>query len=175
MIYVALFRGINVGGKNILPMNELRTAMESLGARGVQTYIQSGNAVFVSDEDDAGIWSKRIREAIRRAHGFEPQVMVLPLPELEQAIADNPFPEGQSDPKTLHLGFLLEPATATKLDKLDALKSASERYQMTDKVFYLHAPDGIGKSKLAVGAEKTIGVPMTMRNWNTVQKIRELA
>ncbi len=104
--YIALFRGLNVGGKNILPMKELVAILESLGSHSVKTYIQSGNAIFRNKVESASRLSNRIKAAIKEKHGFEPYVFLLDLVEMEKAIASNPFPEAESKPKTLHLYFL---------------------------------------------------------------------
>jgi len=174
-ICIALFRGINVGGKNILPMKELVDILEALGARNVRTYIQSGNAIFQCHEVSFPQISAQIAAEIRKRRGFEPSVLILGLDDLEKAIAENPFPEGEADPSSLHLGFLASTPANPDLIKLDYLKKESERYRVSESVFYLHAPEGIGRSKLAAGVEKVLGVPMTDRNWNTVCKIREMA
>lgn len=172
--YVALFRGINVGGNNALPMKELASMLESLGASHVKTYIQSGNAVFRSAKKEAEL-SKAITAEVKKRRGFEPNVLVLSLKKLQSAIAANPFPEAEADPVTLHLGFLASPPKNPDLKKLAGLKKDSERYALKGDVFYLHAPEGVGRSKLAAQSEKALGVPMTDRNWRTVCKIRELA
>jgi uncharacterized protein (DUF1697 family) len=173
--FIALFRGINVGGKNLLPMTELVGLLEDLGARKIKTYIQSGNAVFQTAEEDIAQLSRRLAMEIKQRHGFEPCVIILGLAELEKAMAENPFPEAEADPSSLHLGFLASAPTSPDLKKLAALKKESERFHLTERVFYLHAPEGIGRSKLAARAEKLLGVPMTDRNWRTVGKIREMA
>ncbi len=87
----------------------------------------------------------------------------------------NPFPEAEAEPKTLHLFFLASAPEAADIESLTEAKSPSERFHLTDHVFYLHAPDGIGRSKLAANAEKYLGVAITARNWRTVQKLREMA
>jgi uncharacterized protein (DUF1697 family) len=173
--YIALFRGINIGGKNTLPMRELVTILVDVCAQNVKTYIQSGNAVFVSPEEDTSRLSNKIRAEIKKRRGFEPQVLLLELEDIERAIRKNPFPEAATDPKTLHAGFLASVPAKPDLRTLENLKSDSERFHLIDKVFYLHAPEGIGRSKLAANAEKLLGVPMTDRNWRTVCKIREMA
>lgn len=174
-IYIALFRGINVGGRNTLPMKELVGVLEELGARNVRTYIQSGNALFVGAEKDTSRLSKKISSEIKVRCGFEPHVLLLELEDFERAIRKNPFPEAATDPKTLHAGFLASVPQKPNLSMLESLKSDSERYRLIDKVFYLHAPEGIGRSKLAAHAERGLGVPMTVRNWRTVKKILEMA
>lgn len=173
--YVALFRGINVGGKNALPMKALVAILEDLGAQNVKTYIQSGNAVFVSTEKDPSRLSNKISDEIKKRLGFEPHVLLLELEDIERAIKKNPFPAAATDPKTLHAGFLASAPVKPNLETLERLKSNTERFHLIDKVFYLHAPEGIGRSKLAANAERLLGVPMTDRNWRTVSKIRDMA
>ena len=173
--YIALFRGINVGGNNILPMKALVAVLEKLGSASVRTYIQSGNAVFQHEVESASRLSDQIRAAIKESHGFEPQVLLLDLAQMEQAIASNPFPEAESEPKTLHLYFLAARPAQSDFRALDTLKQANEQYSLNDQVFYLHAPDGIGRSKLAAQVEKSLGVAATARNWRSVCKIMEMA
>lgn len=173
--YVAFFRGINVGGNNPLPMKELVAALEGVGARRVRTYIQSGNAVCESAEVSPARLSQQISAEISKRCGFEPHVQMLTLDVLSQAIAENPFPDAAIDPSSLHLGFLSSPPKSPNLERLSALKKDSERFLLTDRVFYLHAPEGVGRSKLAANAEKLLGVPMTDRNWKTVCKVMDIA
>ncbi len=87
------------------------------------------------------------------------------------AIESNPFPKAVSSPKTLHFYFLAEPATNADLKALDNAKIRTEKYKLVDRVFYLYAPDGIGRSKLAANAEKHLGVVATGRNYRTVDKL----
>jgi uncharacterized protein (DUF1697 family) len=173
--WVAFFRGINVGGNNVLPMKDLVAALENAGVRDVRTYVQSGNAVFRSEETDASSLSDRIGTAIREGHGFEPRVLLLGSEEVERAVRSNPFPEAESEPKTLHAYFLASTPERPDLGALERVKSDRERFVLGDGVFYLHAPDGVGRSKLAANAEKLLGVPATARNWRTVRKILEMA
>lgn len=173
--YIALFRGINVGGNCSLPMKELVATLEEIGARNVRTYIQSGNAVFESAENNLARLSKQLSAEIMKRRGFEPHVQILTLEALKQAIAENPFPEAVADPSSLHLGFLPSRPKSPDLQKLSSIKKQSERFQLIESVFYLHAPEGVGRSKLAANSEKLLGVPMTDRNWKTVCKVMELA
>ena len=162
--YIAFFRGINVGGRNALPMKEIVAILEDLGSQKVKTYIQSGNAVFVSPAKGTLQLSKMIRVEVKKRRGFEPHVLLLELEDIERAIRNNPFPEAETDPKTLHAGFLASTPEHPDLEKLESLKQGSERFRLVDRVFYLHAPEGIGRSRLAANAEKLLGVPMTDRN-----------
>ena len=173
--FIALFRGINVGGNNSLPMKELVVILDEAGARKIKTYIQSGNAVFESEEKNLAQLSKKLAAEIKKRHGFEPYIHIIEFEALKKAIEENPFPEAESDPSSLHLGFLVTKPKSPDLEKLSCLKKESERFHLSDGVFYLHAPEGVGRSKLAASSEKLIGVPMTDRNWRTVCKIRELA
>ena len=169
--YIALFRGINVGGTNVLPMKDLVAQLENLGSQNVKTYIQSGNAVFQNKEEDASLLSNKIRAAIKKSHGFEPQVLLLEPEEIERAIESNPFPEAEPEPKTLHIFFLATMPKDLDLGALESIKSDRERFALEDRVFYLHAPEGIGRSKLAANIEKLLGVSATTRNWRTVRKV----
>jgi uncharacterized protein (DUF1697 family) len=172
--YIALLRGINVGGRNRLPMKELRSLLQGLGYENVKTYIQSGNVVFESDETDVKALSHEISTVIAGNYDFEPRVMVLTAEEVEAAAAGNPYPEAESAPKTVHLGFLDSEPTEPDLEKLESFRKENERFELREKVFYMHAPDGVGRSKLAANSERLLGVPMTSRNWRTISKILEM-
>lgn len=173
--YVAFFRGINVGGKNLLPMKDLVKRLESISLQNVRTYIQSGNAVFETDETRASTLSNRISSTIMVSHGFKPRVLLLQLENVEKSVGANPFPEAAQAPKSLHFFFLASAPGNPDIHALEAAKSDSERFILTDNVFYLHAPDGIGRSKLAANAETLLGVPATARNWRTVSNVLEMA
>lgn len=172
--YIALFRGMNIGGKNIVRMDELRSILERLGLNDIKTYLQSGNAVFRSDETDAPKLADRISEAIEKKRGFKPRALLLEEKDLEKAIESNPFPEAESNPKALALMFPFSPPADPDFKTLDDLKTKTEKYKLIGNVFYLFAPDGFGRSKLATGVEKCLRVPTTGRNWRTVRGIREM-
>jgi uncharacterized protein (DUF1697 family) len=173
--YIALFRGINVGGNNILPMVELVLVLEELGLSNIKTYIQSGNVVFQSKKINSVELSQKICAEIEKRYGFVIQVLILDVDELQSAIASNPFPEAEAEPNTLHCFFLLSLPEKPDLKVLEKVKKDSEQFKLIDKVFYLFAPEGVGRSKLAMKVEKTLGVAVTARNWRTVRKIMELA
>ena len=173
--YIALLRGINVGGKHILPMKELRELLENLGMRNVRTYIQSGNVVFQSMENDTSRMAATISGAILEEYGFEPAVLILTSQEMEEAMVANPFPETVSEPKFLHLFFLASLPRSPDLQALEGLKKGEERFELRGAVFYLHTPEGIGRSKLAANVEKKLGVPVSARNWRSVSKIMAIA
>lgn len=171
--FIALLRGINVGGNNKLAMSEFRELLSTLGCEDVTTYIQSGNAVFKHSKTAADL-SKSISEAVHLKFGFRPSVMILPAKDYAAIIAANPFPAAVSEPKALHVWFLGEEAVNADTQRLDEFAVDSEKYVLNDSAFYLHAPDGIGRSKLGAGVERCLGVPATARNWRTVIKIGEL-
>jgi len=170
--FIALFRGINVGGNNILPMKELVKILESLGCEKTRTYIQSGNAVFQS-AGDRPLVGRRMSEEIGERYGFTPKVLLLTLADLKAAVAANPFPTNLG--KELHFFFLESQPSAPNLARLNELKVGREAFLLHDRVFYLYAPDGVGRSKLAARVEQCLGVLVTARNWNTVQKLLALA
>jgi uncharacterized protein (DUF1697 family) len=172
--YVALLRGINVGGRNRLKMKDLASMLTGLGLHNIKTYIQSGNVVFQSNPFDPPALAEDITTTIAENYGFDPSVLILSAANFQQALAGNPFPEADSAPKSVHLYFLASPATDPDLDTLKTYQKENERFLLTDAVFYLHAPDGIGRSKLAERVEKALGVAVTARNWRTAGKIMDL-
>ena len=172
--HIALFRGINVGGHGRLPMKELVSLLEGLGAMNVRTYIQSGNAVFESPGKDRSRLSGEIAAEVKKRHGFQPQVLLMRVEALEEAIANNPFADAIDDPGKLHLGFLATAPKSPDMAKLEKLRNDGERYRVIGSVFYLHAPQGVGRSRLFGNAERLLGVPMTSRNWRTVCALRAM-
>lgn len=166
--WIALLRGINVGGRNKVSMQTLRSVLESVGCRRVRTYIQSGNVVFDSPSKSKRSLSKRLGDAIESHFGFRPNILVLTPADFRSAIQSNPFLDAQAEPKTLHFYFLESVPKSSELDTLSDLATETERFQLVDTVFYLHAPDGIGRSKLASGVERKLGVAATARNYQTI-------
>lgn len=173
--YIALLRGINVGGHHKLPMRELVGLLASLGLKKVKTYIQSGNAAFQSERTDSSALAEMISAAIEESHGFKPQTFILDMAALETAMAANPFPEGEAEPKSLHFFFLDAAPENPDMSALEAVKKDSERYELIDNVFYLHAPEGIGRSKLVDKVGKGWDVSVTARNWRTVSRVMAMA
>lgn len=172
--WIILLRGINVGGHNILPMADLRAALTSHGLQDVATYIQSGNIVLTSATSDVKKIASETAQLIEQAFGMELDVRALSANTFQRIIEANPFPEAASDPKTLHLSFLAQPPDAFKLTTLEGLAGNGGRLVLHDQTIYLHAPNGIGKSKLAQRMEATLGVASTSRNWRTALKLMEL-
>ena len=173
--YVALLRGINVGGRNLLPMKELRSVLGELGLRGVKTYIQSGNVLFEAEDVDEHELARRISSVIESKKGFAPRVLVISSGKFQSAADANPFNGAHEEPGKLHLAFTGEAPAEPDMELLESVRAPNERFELIDGVLYLHAPDGIGRSKLASKIEQALGVPTTMRNWRTVSKLLEMA
>jgi uncharacterized protein (DUF1697 family) len=172
-VWVGLLRAVNVGGHNILPMAELRTALSGAGLAGVRTHIQSGNLVFRSDRPRHDL-APLIADTIHARFGFRPPVLVLSPEELERARDGHPFAQAKAEPTTLHVFFMdrvLPDATAAFLKSVAAPR---EGYAFRGKVLWLHLPDGIARSKLA---QRVMALPMdiTARNLRTVAALVDLA
>ena len=165
--YVVLLRAVNVGGKNLVPMKEFKSLLENKGVQNISTYIQSGNIVLQSESSPTQL----IQEVIESEFGFMPQVLVLSESEFKQSIENNPFSEGEG--KFIHF-YYCQDHPAINNEKLQKYCSETEHYQLVGKVFYLHAPSGIGRSKLVANIESCLGVPATGRNLNTVNKIESM-
>ena len=172
--FLALLRGINVGGNNPIKMADLRACMEDLGARQVETVVQSGNAVFDLAPSKRGSFQRSMVKTIGERFACEPRVLLLSASELFATMDANPYPEAVQAPKTLHLLFLEKRPGAPKREAIQRLCAADESWSLLGRCFYLHAPRGIGRSKLAAGAEKCLGVSATGRNWSTLTKLRVL-
>ena len=162
--YILLFRGINVGGHHLLPMKDLKSLLEEEGYEDVKTYIQSGNVVLKSKSTP----KSTIAAKINTVYGFSPEILILSKTEFERVVSANPFPLYAGN--TVHFYFCAKKPALDKL-KLESLASDSEKYQLQNKVFYLHAPDGIGRSKLVSRIEACLGVSATGRNLHTVLKL----
>lgn len=173
--WIALLRGVNVGGKNILPMKELRALLEGLGMANVKTYIQSGNCFFQSDLATSEEMEALLEEKIETNFGFRPKVLVLKAEDLKTAIEANPFADSVEDPKNLHLFFLSSSVGEVDYDKMNSSSTSAEEYSLVDQVFYLHTPNGFHGSKVARVAEKCLGVAATGRNLRSAMKIAEMA
>jgi uncharacterized protein (DUF1697 family) len=166
---IALFRGINVGGKNVVAMKDLTRVMQTLGCTDVTTYIQSGNVVFNAGDT---VTPEHIQQALQADLGIEASVQLLTEDDLRGAIDRCPF-DG-ADAKTQHYFFLESAPADPDLDAIEHAAKDSERWALIEKTFYLHAPDGIGRSKLAASAEKLVGVGATARNGRTVDKLLDM-
>lgn len=171
---IALLRGINVGGKNRLPMADLRSIARNLGFTNATTYLQSGNLVLHDGGLDLGGVSAALTDAIRRVAGLEIRVTTRTAAEWAGVVANNPFPGATTDGTKLHVMFLEQPATAL-LRRFDAERYRPEEFALTESEVYLSLPGGIGRSKLATALARIDNADAgTTRNWNTVTALSEL-
>jgi uncharacterized protein (DUF1697 family) len=183
--HVALLRGINVGGRNKVPMAELREVVSSLGHTGVTTYIQTGNVLFTAAENDTAKLASSLEAAITGAFGVKSPVVVLSRDELAQILDRNPYPD-EPNPRLVHVVFLNAELPPDLLDRIKAAESASATKGSRDTVaaigpaLYVHTPDGFGPSELAQVLFRIIGTPgkhsvaATARNWATSTKLLSL-
>jgi len=171
--WIVLLRGINVGGKHVVPMKRLRELLDKAGFSDVQTYIQSGNCVFGADERDAGKVAQIVADAIEGEFGFKPSVFALTLAELDAAIAANPFPSDAG--KALHLMFLDGEPIDADLDGLRAIAPENEAAEIRGNILYVYTLDGFGRSVMAQKLDRFVKANKTARNLNTVLKLVEMA
>ncbi|MHB1518094.1 MAG: DUF1697 domain-containing protein [Acidimicrobiales bacterium] len=166
---VALLRGINVGGRNTVPMAALRDLFVSLGHDDVTTLLQSGNVVFTGSGRAV---PGDLEAAISEQFAVTCRVIVVSRGELEQVVADNPFVDYQ--PTTVHVGFV-EVLPDQQSVTIDAGSFAPEELVPGDRHLYLHLPDGMGRAKMPSHLERRLGVPISFRNWATVTKLADRA
>lgn len=182
--HVALLRGINVGGRNRVAMVDLRDVVKSLGHSDVATYIQSGNVVFSSSEQDTTALAAALERGIAERLSVKPRVVVLPGAELAAVVAANPFPD-ESDGKRLHAVFRMGALAPEEIERLDTAqqraldKGSRDELIAVERTVYLRTPDGLGRSVLAAelagsGRAEAAGSPVTVRNWTTVTKLLDL-
>ena len=186
--HVALLRGINVGGRNKVPMVDLREVVTSLGHTGVTTYIQSGNVLFSTAETDTAKLAGALEAAISERFGIWASVVVMSRDELAEVLAGNPYPD-EPNPKLVHVVFLNAEPPRDLLDRIAgaasaaAAKGSRDTIQAAGPALFLHTPDGFGTSELAQALFRIIGAPArqqkpdlagTARNWATATKLLAL-
>jgi uncharacterized protein (DUF1697 family) len=173
--FVALLRGINVGGKSMIRMPELKALLAAMGFENVSTYIQSGNVVFSASTGDEQALAAEIEERIAAAFEVSPTVLLRAPAELAEIAAGNPFLSRESDLSKLHVVFLSAPPSADAVDQLDPARSPPDEFSVRGREIYLHLPNGAGRSRLTIDYfEKRLGVRGTARNWKTLTKLVEL-
>jgi uncharacterized protein (DUF1697 family) len=167
--YVALLRGINLGPTNKVAMPQLRAMAEGLGYTDVRTYINSGNLLFATEDDQAGL-GEAIRRAISAEFGLTIDVAVRTADELRAIVAGNPYPDG--DPSRVTVAFLVGPLPAEAVQRLAAV--ADEPYTIAGREVWVDYTHGQAGSKLAAQFSRIIGASTTVRNLRTVTKVAEL-
>ncbi|MEO9130128.1 MAG: DUF1697 domain-containing protein [Sphingomonas sp.] len=174
MRWAALLKGINIGGKKI-PMTELRALVEGLGCRDVKTLLASGNVAFSCDEEDGAALEKTL-EATLADYGLKTDVVVRSGAELSAVMDANPFPDAARDhPNHLLVAFHRDPVPDGLIDKIPDIYDGPERLTAIGRELYIDFPDDVGHSKLPQAmARLKFPKLATMRNWNTVGKLRDL-
>lgn len=174
---ICMLRGVNVGGHNSIKMESLRRMCESLGLRGAQTYVQSGNVVFKTTARDLSQLAKRIETKIEQTYGFRPTVIIRSTSELREVIGKNPFASRSGiEPSRLLVTFLATHPAPEVRDKMLGIKADPEELRIVGREVYAYFPNGIGRAKLSPALiERTLKTPGTGRNWNTVTKLLEMA
>ena len=172
--FVCLLRGVNVGSSNRIGMSEVRKLMEKLDFSRIQTYIQSGNIIFSTCIQCKSTLSTMIYNELL-LHGVSAPVTILTCQELQDIADSNPYPNAVSEPKSLHVYLLASEPDHRDMQELSTLCSKSEEVRLRNSgdVYYLfvHAPEGIGKSKLISKMERVLNMSATGRNWRTIQRL----
>ena len=173
--YLALLRGINVGGANKVPMRDLRALLEDLGYENVRTYLQTGNVLLDGRSATSKKLAGEIEDAISKAFDLTIPVIVRTQRELERVAAGNPWPTEGVKLSSLHVMFLAESVSSKAVKTLDSNRSPSDQFEVKGREIFLRFPNGSGRSKLTVDYfERKLGNQATARNWNTVVKVLEL-
>jgi uncharacterized protein (DUF1697 family) len=174
--HIALLRGINVSGNNMIKMADLRSFFEDLGFQQVQTVLQSGNVVFQSDGRSTEELERLLEMESAERLGLRVGYFVRTGADWDAAVEANPFPEAaKDDPSHLLMICFPEAVDPAAIEAIQAANPGPELLRAVGKHLYITYPDGIGRSKLqTVPGWKTVGAPGTARNWNTVLKLQSL-
>jgi uncharacterized protein (DUF1697 family) len=174
--YVALLRGINVGGRKRVPMQTLRDLLTGMGCEDVRTHLNSGNAVFSHPDGGAEALAAELEQAIARELGLSVSCLVRSGRDIRRVVDGNPFIGRDVDPSRFLVTFLAGPADPAAVADLDPAAYAPEEFVLGAWELYLHCANGIRDSKLAkVLTERRLGTVGTARNWNTVTKLADMA
>lgn len=174
-LVVALLRGVNVGGKVMVPMAELRPALTDLGFEEVKTYLQSGNVVLDPGKVPVSSLPDVIQTTITKRFGLNVRVIVRTGGEFTRIGVGHPFHADATEPSLLHVVFLEQAPVADRIAKLDPDRSPPDRFEVRGREIYLSYPNGQGRSKLNLDYfERGLGIAGTARNWNTVTKLVEM-
>ena len=173
--YVALLRGINVGGRTKVRMDDLRRAFAALCHADVKTYLQSGNVVFTCPEREPSRVAGEIERLIAGDLGVTTTVLLRRGHDLARLVANNPFLAGETDPTRLHVTFLADAPDDDRVARLDTTVGEPDAFSLVEREVYLHCPNGYGRTRLNNAFfERRLGVAATTRNWKTVTALRDL-
>jgi uncharacterized protein (DUF1697 family) len=174
-VYVALLRGINVGGKNSLPMKDLAGMFEKAGCGHVATYIQSGNVVFQADAKLAKQIPVAIAKAILKGFKMEIPIIVRSAKDLLRISKGNPFFKSGGTIDTVHVAFLSKNPNPKAIQLLDPKRSPGDEFRVIGSEIYLHCPHGFGRTRLTNQYfDSKLSTVSTIRNWKTVLKLLEM-
>jgi uncharacterized protein (DUF1697 family) len=175
-INVAFLRGINVGGKNRLPMDELAGMFEAAGCQAVRTYIQSGNVIFEASAALARRIPGAISQAILAKTKLRVPVVVRSADELARVVRNNPFLATKAERKALHVAFLADEPTTTQVASLDGKRSPPDEFIARGREVYLHLPNGVARTRLTNAyLDSKLKTVSTLRNLNTLESLLGLA
>ena len=171
-----MLRGINVGGKNKIPMKDLCDLFTVAGCEGIRTYIQSGNVIFHAGAALAKLIPDLIAEAVRDRFGYRVPVVLRNAEELRKVVHNNPFLTAGADTGVLHVAFLADRPDAAKVAALDPTRSPPDEFTVRGGEIYLKCPNGVARTKLTNAYfDSKLATTSTVRNWRTVLKLLELA
>ena len=176
-IYISLLRGINVGANKRMKMEKLRGSCEALGFGEIATYIQSGNLIFKAAKLSADAVSKKIEKQIECDFGFHADVITRTAEDLKKIIASNPLlKQPGTEESKLHVVFLPAAPSAEGVEKLESVILPPDRVRVARSEIYFYFPNGVSGSSLwKHNLDRVLGISGTMRNWNTVNKLLEMA
>lgn len=176
-VYIALLRGINIGAHKRMKMEKLRACCEGLGFENVKTFIQSGNVVFRAAKLSPAAVSRKLEELIVRDFGFSADVITRSKDEMAKIIETNPMLKHRGiDVKYLHIVFLSHAPDAAAIKRLESLTLAPDKVHAAGKEIYFYFPNGVSGSSLwKHPLDRVLGLSATMRNWNTVNRLYEMA
>lgn len=176
MLYISLLRAINIGGNNIIKMDALKEVYRSLGLKNIKSYLQTGNVVFETDEQNVFQLESMIEDEIEKRFGFRPKVIIRTLGELKEVIEKTPFTDRKERlPNRLLVMFLSEEPTNEAKAQLAQVNTSLEELHLIGKQLYLYYPESVANSKLNTNViEKKLKFCGTARNWNTVIKLLEI-
>jgi uncharacterized protein (DUF1697 family) len=175
-VYVSMLRGINVGGQKQIRMESLRGIYEDLGLIRVRTYVQSGNVVFESTEPNKTVLAKLIESHIEQISGYNIPIFIRQTDELKRILAGNPFINDRDvDTRKLHVTFLYHVPSEPWWSEMASPRDTTDEFARSEMAIYLFCPNGYAKTKLSNGFfERRLGMPVTTRNWNTVNALYKM-
>ena len=176
-VIVAMLRGVNLGPHHRIKMADLCALCESLKLRDVQTYVQSGNVIFHTDERDLAALTQRIEKAFERRFGFQADTILRTTSELRQVVAKNPFAKRRGiDPKKLLVTFLASVPSEEAKTLVRKMKTDPEELRIEGREVYIYYPNGLARPKISwVAIQKLLKTSGTGRNWNSVTNLLEIA